>query len=81
MPAVLKKTLMLSQVMPVPPSYLPAPYGIGGAAYYGLRLCKIPFFQRFTRALPFFMMDSTSSLLAMLVSPGVVMAKAPWAAP
>ena len=36
---------------------------------------------RLTRALPFFMIDSTSSLLAMLVSPGVVMARAPWAAP
>ncbi len=37
--------------------------------------------QRFTLAPLPFMMDSTSSTLAMLVSPGVVIASAPWAAP
>ena len=42
---------------------------------------SLPCRYRFTRALPFFMMDSTSSRLAMLVSPGVVIASAPCAAP
>ena len=37
--------------------------------------------QRRTRALPPFINASTSARVAMLVSPGVVMASAPWAAP
>ena len=36
---------------------------------------------RLTRAVPPFMTRSTSASVAMLVSPGVVMASAPWAAP
>ena len=48
--------------------------------FFPLELLKV-FYQRSTRALPPPMSFSTSGRRAMEVSPGVVMARAPWAAP